>query len=63
MPDLHITAPYLLGRHRGGAVGGEENKEEKEERTSAQAAAEWNGKARVSPVLHEMKVISCSKTR
>ena len=62
VPELRITVPPLLGRHRGGAVGGVEDEEEEEERTAARAAAVWNGNARVSPVLHEMKVISCSKT-
>ena len=55
--------PPLLGRHRGGAVGSQEDEEEEEERTAARAATVWSGNARVSPVLHEMKIISCSKTR
>ena len=61
VPDLRITVPPLLGRHSGGAVGSQENEEQEEERTAARAAAVWNGNARVSPVLDEMKVISCSK--
>ena len=63
VPDLRITVPPLLGRHRGGAVGSQDEEEEEEERAAARAATVWNGNVRVSPVLHEMKVISCSKTR
>ena len=63
VPDLRITVPPLVGRHHGGAVATPDGGEEEEARRAARAASVWSGNVRVSPVLHEAKVISCSKTR